>query len=82
VQRLGLKATKDTKVRSFKTGAGKFKTTHKVGLRKHRILSLNNKRILQGLFAKVTTGDLGRYDIIFGIPYMTKYGLNLLFDSN
>jgi hypothetical protein len=27
-------------------------------------------------------GDLGRYDIILGIPYMTKYGLNLLFDSN
>jgi hypothetical protein len=55
VQQLGLKATKDTKVRSFKTGAGKFKTTHKkVRIQKQRILSLNSKcSILQGLFAKV-----------------------------
>ena len=67
--------------RQHKTAAGIFSTTHQSKIRTHQILELNSRRVLKRLKVKITEGDLGRYDFIFGRNYMWKYGINLQFSE-
>jgi hypothetical protein len=80
MKRAGI-TTKETKTKKWKTAAGVFQTTKQAKIRKHRILSLNSKRILTGLEVNVIAGDLGKFDFILGRTYLTRYGIDLLFSD-
>ena len=80
-EKAGIKIKPSKQVRRYKTAAGKFSTTHQAKIRAHRILELNSRRVLKGLKIRITEGDLGRYDFIFGRDYMNKYGIDLLFSE-
>ena len=81
LKRAGVETDRPTKIRRFKTAAGTFAASKCAKIRTHQILELSNRRKLQNLMVQVSDGDLGPYDFIFGRDYMTRYGIDLMFNS-
>ena len=79
IARAGLQLHIDAKIHKYNTAAGEFTTTHYARIKKHRILELNQRRVLQQQRVRVAETQLGEYDFIFGRDYMTKYGMKLDF---
>ena len=80
-ERAGLKIKTSKKVRRHKTAAGIFGTSKETRVRTHRVLELNSRRVLKNVHVRISEGDLGRYDFIFGRNYMRDYGFDLCFSD-
>jgi len=81
VKRAGIKLQTATKPKSFRTAAGRFRTTHYAQVCQHRILELNSKRKRQRLKVNVAPGPLRLYDFTLGRRHMTRYAIDLLFSQ-
>jgi len=81
IERAGLTArpNKHRKHR-YKTAVGTFETAFHATIRKHKLVELASRRVLNKAHVQVAE-SLGDYDFIFGRDYMTRYGIDLCFSS-
>jgi len=80
IHKAGLRIHPSKRSHRYRTALGEFKTDFKARIRTHQLVELSSRRKLKSVFVQVTD-DLGPYDFIFGTDYLTKFGINLLFDE-